>query len=77
MKKEQKSIARSIYENIEAKKGRLNEDIKNSYENGYYVNIDGYNVYINAINIFDDVYETAYQYSQMGRSFNIGIRQSY
>ena len=38
---------------------------------------DGYNVYINAINIFDDVYETAYQYSQMGRSFNIGIRQSY
>jgi len=45
MKKEQKSIARSIYENIEAKKGRLNEDIKNSYENGYYVNIDGYNVY--------------------------------
>ena len=38
---------------------------------------EGYNVYINAINIFDDVYETAYQYSSMGRSFNIGIRQTY
>jgi len=38
---------------------------------------DGYHVYINAINIFDDVYETAYQYSSVGRSFNIGIKQSY
>jgi len=39
--------------------------------------VDGYKVYFNAINIFDDVYETAHQYSSMGRSFNFGIRRSY
>jgi len=38
---------------------------------------DGYNFYFNAINIFDDVYETAHQYSSMGRSFNFGIRRAY
>jgi vitamin B12 transporter len=38
---------------------------------------DGYKVYFNAINLFDDVYETAYQYSSMERSFNFGIRRSY
>ena len=38
---------------------------------------DDYKLYFNAINIFDDVYEQAYQYSSMGRSFNIGLRRTY
>jgi vitamin B12 transporter len=40
-------------------------------------NYYGYKIYINAINIFDDVYETAHQYSSMGRSFNLGIKRAY
>ena len=38
---------------------------------------NGYKVYFNAINIFDDVYETAHQYGSMERSFNFGIRRTY
>ena len=38
---------------------------------------DTYNIYLNAINIFDDNYEQAHQYSTMGRSFNIGIKRAY
>ena len=38
---------------------------------------DGYKIYMNAINIFDDAYETAHQYSSMGRSFNFGIKRVY
>ena len=38
---------------------------------------DGYKLYFNAINIFDDVYEQAHQYSSMERSFNIGLRKTY
>ncbi len=38
---------------------------------------DSYKFYFNAINIFDEVYETAHQYSSMGRSFNFGIRRAY
>jgi vitamin B12 transporter len=38
---------------------------------------NSYKVYFNAINIFDDVYETAYQYGSMERSFNFGIRRTY
>ena len=30
-----------------------------------------------AINIFDDNYEQAHQYSSMGRSFNIGLKRIY
>jgi len=40
-------------------------------------NYYGYKIYINAINIFDDVYETVHQYSSMGRSFNLGIKRAY
>ena len=42
-----------------------------------YALFDGYKVYFDAINIFDDVYETAYQYSSMERSFNFGLRRAY
>ena len=38
---------------------------------------DSYKLFFNAINIFDDVYEQAYQYSSMGRNFNFGVKQVY
>jgi len=36
-----------------------------------------YNVFFDAINVFDKKYNTALQYSQMDRSFNFGIKRSY
>ena len=38
---------------------------------------DSYKLFFNAVNIFDDKYEQAYQYSTMGRAFNFGIRKIY
>ena len=38
---------------------------------------DSYKLLFNAINIFDDVYEQAHQYSTMGRTFNFGINRMY
>ncbi len=38
---------------------------------------DKYNLYLNAENIFNENYEQAYQYSTMGRSFNIGVKVGY
>jgi len=38
---------------------------------------DSYKLFFNAVNIFDDKYEQAYQYSTMGRTFNFGIRKVY
>ena len=38
---------------------------------------DQYKVYFSANNIFDENYEQAYQYSTMGRSFNIGLKLNY
>jgi len=38
---------------------------------------DDYKFYINAINIFDEDYETAHQYSSMGRTFNLGMKRTY
>ena len=38
---------------------------------------DSYKLFFNAVNIFDDKYEQAYQYSTMGRSYNFGIRKVY
>ena len=38
---------------------------------------DSYKLFFNAVNIFDDKYEQAYQYSTMGRAFNFGIRKVY
>ena len=42
-----------------------------------YTLFDGYNLTFQAINIFDDNYEQAHQYSSMGRSFNIGLKRIY
>jgi len=36
-----------------------------------------HNLFFNVTNIFDEKYETAKDYSQMGRSFNIGIKKKY
>ena len=36
-----------------------------------------HNLFFNVANIFDAKYETAKDYSQMGRSFNIGIKKKY
>ena len=38
---------------------------------------DSYKLFFNAVNIFDDKYEQAYQYSTMGRAYNFGIRKVY
>ena len=38
---------------------------------------DNYNLFFNAINIFDESYEQALQYSTMNRSFNFGIKRNY
>ena len=38
---------------------------------------DTYKIYFEANNIFDQNYEQAYQYSTLGRSFNIGFRKEY
>ena len=38
---------------------------------------DSYKLFFNAVNIFDDRYEQAYQYSTMGRAYNFGIRKVY
>ena len=38
---------------------------------------DSYKLFFNAVNIFDDKYEQAYQYSTMGRVYNFGIRKVY
>ena len=38
---------------------------------------NSYNLYFDVTNVFDKKYETALQYSQMDRSFNFGIKQTY
>ena len=38
---------------------------------------DTYALFFSAINIFDQNYEQAYQYSTMGKSFNFGIKRVY
>ena len=38
---------------------------------------DNYNLFFNAINIFDESYEQALQYSTMNRTFNFGINRKY
>ena len=38
---------------------------------------DNSKFYISATNIFDEVYETAHQYSSMGRTFNFGMKRAY
>ena len=50
----------------------LTFDISSTYQL-----FNSYKLYFNAINIFDDNYEQAHQYSSMGRSFNFGIRKVY
>jgi outer membrane receptor protein involved in Fe transport len=69
--------------------GNANEPADGSFDdvklNGYIVNDlslnyklwGTYNVFFDAINVFDKKYNTALQYSQMDRSFNFGIKRSY
>ncbi len=38
---------------------------------------DSYSLYFNIINIFDEKYETSRDYSQMDRSFNMGLKRVY
>ena len=38
---------------------------------------NSYNLYFDVTNVFDEKYETALQYSQMGRSYNFGIKQTF
>jgi len=38
---------------------------------------DSYNLFFNVINIFDEEYEQALQYSSMGRAFNFGMKRSF
>jgi vitamin B12 transporter len=39
--------------------------------------LNSYNLYFDVTNVFDKQYETVLQYSQMDRSFNFGIKQTY
>ena len=70
------------YGNINQPAGGTYEDVKlNSYmvnDLSLNYNLWGtYNVFFDAINIFDKKYTTALQYSQMDRSFNFGIKRKY
>ena len=70
------------YGNINQPAGGTYEDVKlNSYMvNDLSLNYNlwkTYNVFFDAINIFDKKYSTALQYSQMDRSFNFGIKRKY
>lgn len=38
---------------------------------------ENFDITFNAINLFDEKYEQSYQYSQMGRSFNFGLKRVY
>jgi hypothetical protein len=38
---------------------------------------DNTKIYLNIMNIFDEKYSQAYQYSTYGRNFNIGLKQSF
>ena len=38
---------------------------------------DTYNLFFNITNVFDEKYETVGDYSQMDRSFNIGLKKEY
>ena len=38
---------------------------------------ENFDLTFNAINLFDEKYEQSYQYSQMGRSFNFGLKRVY
>ena len=38
---------------------------------------DTYNLFFNITNVFDEKYETVRDYSQMDRSFNIGLKRVY
>ena len=38
---------------------------------------DSYDVFLNVTNLLNEKYETARDYSQLGRSFNVGIKKRY
>ena len=55
---------------------RLESYLVNDLNINYKI-FDGYNLYFNITNIFDESYETAKDYSQMNRSFNLGLKRLY
>ncbi len=54
----------------------LDEYVTFNYLADYTLN-NQYKLSFSAINLFDEKYEQAFQYSTMGRSFNIGIKTAY
>ena len=36
-----------------------------------------YNIFFDVTNLLDEKYETARDYSQLGRSFNLGFKKNY
>jgi len=54
----------------------LDDYITINYLANYKLN-DIYKIYFSANNVFDQNYEQAYQYSTIGRSFNIGLKTQY
>ena len=55
---------------------RLDDYIVNDLSLKYNI-LDTYKIYLNLNNIFDEGYETVYQYTQPGRSLYFGIKKSY
>ena len=53
----------------------LDDYILNNLEIDY--NWFGYKTFLKITNIFDEKYNTVLDYSQMDRSFNLGIRRTY
>ena len=38
---------------------------------------NSYNIFLNVTNLLDEKYETTRDYSQLGRSFNLGFKKNY
>ena len=54
----------------------LDDYITFGLSSNYRIN-ENYDLTFNAINLFDEQYEQSHQYSQMGRSFNFGLKRVY
>lgn len=67
------------YENVNSTVGgdqRLKSFLVNDLTADYKL-ANGYKAFFKIDNIFDEVYNTAFEYNQMDRSFNFGIKRSY
>ena len=54
----------------------LDDYITFGFSSNYKIS-ENFDLTFNAINIFDANYEQSHQYSQMGRSFNFGLKRIY